>query len=117
MSSLDESLFKNLPRFKICAFQIISLIPEWARAYGVAEEAITRQLAYAHGWITTNPRRAPKNIPRFLFNWMRKAKEYGNLKVPEPAKLREPESVPDMSYEEMVLIRKCNMTPLKQVVK
>ena len=107
---MQEDIFINFPRFKEHSFRIVSLIPEWARAYQVPEQAILRQLSYAHAWINANPRKAPKRDPvRFLFNWMRLAQKYGNLKVPEPSKKVQPEKEPDMSFEEMVSIRKRNL--------
>lgn len=102
--------FEKLPKFKKDRFEIVSLIPEWAHAYQVPEEAIADQLAWAHGWISSNPKKAPKrSITRFLFNWLRKAKEYGNLRVRERPASRPMDPERDMTYEEMVAIRKANM--------
>jgi hypothetical protein len=73
--------FNQLPRFNSQAFRITSLLSEWAVAYEVHYLDIERQIRIAHAWCDANKRKAPKKDPvRFLFNWMRKAKEYGNLK-------------------------------------
>jgi len=103
--------FEKLPRFKNEASRIVALIPEWANAYEVPSQVIIRQLGFAHGWIGSNPKRAPKHdVVRFLNNWMRKAHEFGNLTVDKPQKAaalpQEPE--PDMTFEEMVAIRRRN---------
>ena len=95
------------------ALEIISLIPTWARAYGVSEDAIRRQIPYAYGWCVSNPRKAPKkDVVRFLFNWMKNAKRYGNLveEKPVPTNGAMPEPEPDMTYAEMVMIREKNFT-------
>jgi hypothetical protein len=98
-----EDLFRNLPKFKNDTLRIISLIPEWSRAYAVPESAIIHQLAYAHGWILTNPKKAPKkDVVRFLFNWMRAAQKHGNLRPP-PAKRAVPvlEPGPELSDNDL----------------
>lgn len=72
--------FSKLPRFKSVQYRIFELVDQWAEAYGVPREAILRQIPIAHAWQDSNPKRAPrKDQVRFLFNWMRKAKEHGNL--------------------------------------
>ncbi len=72
--------FDALPRFKQQAYSILTMIPVWAHAFEVDEKAIIRQLGWAHGWCECNKARAPKkNIVRFLFNWMTRAKKLGNL--------------------------------------
>lgn len=86
--------FSVLPRFKVQAYSIIQMIPVWAQALQVDEQAIIRQIAWAHGWCESNKAKAPKkNMVRFLFNWMVRAKKLGNLvsvtkhdlyKEPEP---------------------------------
>lgn len=110
--SLTLEDFQKLPKFRPSATKIIPLIPEWAQAYDVPVLAIEKQLAWAHGWILSNPKKAPKkDFVRFLFNWMRKAKEFGNLVVNDPRDTtpRAPDPEPDMSIEEMIAIRKQNM--------
>jgi hypothetical protein len=100
---------ENLPRFRDHSIKINELIPIWAQSYQVSEAAIERQILFAHGWIMSNPRRAPKrDIVRFLYNWMSKAKKMGNL-VQEKKIIPTMEKDPDMSYEEMVAIRKQNI--------
>lgn len=104
--------FRILPRFREHAYRITQLVAEWAIGYEVHQDAIIRQLGVAHAWISSNPRKAPKkDVVRFLFNWMRKAKEHGNLRVPVASRKREPEPEPEMTYEEMVEIRRRNMVP------
>src|ERR1700681_4236481 len=72
---------ESLNRFRDFKFQILQLIPEWARAYEVPEQEIMRQINEAHAWANANPSRAPKKLPvRFLHSWMRKAKQMGSLK-------------------------------------
>lgn len=72
--------FSRLNRFKGKQFEIVSLVSEWAMAYGVEPEAIERQIAIAHAWCNANPKKAPKKDPvRFLYNFMRIAKKMGNL--------------------------------------
>ncbi len=106
-----------MPKFKNSRFEILTLIPEWAHAYQVPEEAIADQLAWAHGWIASNPRKAPKrNVVRFIFNWLRKAKEYGNLRVRGRVATRPAEAEGDMTVDEMIAIRKRNFPrPLADV--
>lgn len=73
--------FDSMPLFKPHAYKIFKLIPQWAMAYGVSEKAIIKQIPIAHAWIQSNPGKGPKKqVTRFLFNWMRRAKEFGNLK-------------------------------------
>jgi len=72
--------FDKLPRFQKFKFQIVTRIPDWAHAYECSEAAVERQIDIAHAWCDANKRRAPRTDPmRFLFNWLRKAREYGNL--------------------------------------
>ncbi len=107
--------FNQIPRFKNSQFEIVTLVPEWARAYEVEEAAIERQIYIAHAWINSNKRRAPKrSYTRFLMNWMRKAMEYGNLKVPQVAVPRPPDPEGDMTIEELIEIRKKNFGSLRK---
>jgi hypothetical protein len=100
---------ENLPRFRDHACRINELIPVWAQSYQVSTAAIERQILFAAGWCASNPRRAPKrDVVRFLFNWMSKAKKMGNL-VEEKKIMPIVEIEPDLSYEEMVAIRKQNI--------
>lgn len=111
--------FNRLSRFKEFQFEILRLVPEWALAYGVSEEAILRQIPWAHGWCSSNPKKAPKsNVIRFLFNWMRKAKEMGTLRVPEVQAVNPSEIIPprDMTADEMMEIRRKNFGPLRHEV-
>lgn len=72
--------FDKLPRFKPQCVRILELIPQWAMAFSVDEKAIMRQLPIAHAWVVSNPGKGPKSqITRFLFHWMAKAKQFGNL--------------------------------------
>jgi len=107
-----ELNFEKLPRFKMHAMQIATLVPQWAEAHQVPHEAIVNQIYIAHAWADSNPKKAPKkNMARYLFNWMLQAKRYGNLKVPQKAQPRAPEVLPepDMSIQEMIAIRQQNM--------
>jgi hypothetical protein len=107
---MQELNFEKLPRFKNESVRIWSLIPQWAHAYQVSNEVIISQLYTAHAWIDSNPKRAPKKlVTRFLWSWMGQAKKYGNLRTPDKIKPRVAEPEPEMSYEEMVAIRKANM--------
>lgn len=102
--------FEKLPRFKSSAMKVLQLIPQWAHAHTVSEEAVVSQIYTAHAWCDSNPKRAPKkNVTRFLWSWMGSAKRYGNLRVPEKVAPRPVEAEPDMTFEEMVAIRKQNM--------
>lgn len=103
--------FEQFPRFKMASFQIVTLIPQWAKAYEVETEAIIRQIPIAHAWCNSNPKKAPKTNPvRFLHNWMRIAKKMGNLVSRQPdRRYKEQATEEDMSVEEMIEIRKRNM--------
>ncbi len=91
--------------------QIWALVPQWAHAYQVAQDAIVGQIYTAHAWCDSNPKKAPKRLfTRFLWAWMGQAKRYGNLKSkPAPQIPRAPEPEPDMTIEEMRAIRERNM--------
>ena len=100
---------ESLKRFRDFKYQITALLSEWAQAYEVSESAIERQISIAHAWCNANPKKAPKKDPvRFLHNWMRIAKKMGNL-VTKRSSYQESKSNEDMSFEEMVAIRKSNM--------
>lgn len=72
--------FNLLPRFKAFQFEIITRVPEWARAYEVDPPEIERQIPIAHAWCQNNRRKAPKkDIMRFLNSWMGIAKRSGSL--------------------------------------
>jgi hypothetical protein len=103
--------FAKLPRFKHHAMTILSLVPEWAHAHQVPEDAIRSQIYTAHAWCNSNAKKAPKkNVVRFLWSWMASAKRYGNLKTPQaPASPRPPDPEGDMTVEEMRAIRRQNM--------
>lgn len=104
--------FDKLPRFKSHSVQVFGLIPQWAYAHQVPDEAIINQLYIAHAWCDSNPKKAPKKqVSRFLWSWMAQAKRYGNLKVPQKNVPRAPEVIPeeDMTFEEMRAIREANM--------
>ena len=74
--------FSKWPRFQKDQYAIFDMVDEWATVYLTTREAIVRQLPFAHAWLSSNPQRIPrKNMVRFLNTWMRKADEYGNLKV------------------------------------
>ncbi len=104
--------FEKLPRFKNDSMKVWSLVPQWAHAHEVSEQAIIAQIYTAHAWCDSNPKRAPKKqVTRFLWSWMGQAKQYGNLKT-KPAETPKPkdyEENRDMTYEEMVAIRQQNM--------
>lgn len=105
--SLDFSL---LPRFRNGQARIFSLLREWAVAYKVPEAAIEDQIRTAHAWCNANPRKAPKkDAVRFLFNWMGKANKYGNLGSSRHENYHEPETKEDMTFEELIEIRKKNL--------
>lgn len=103
--------FEKLPRFIAHSMKIWQLIPEWARAHEVPEQAIISQLYIAHAWCNSNPKKAPKkNSVRFLHSWMIQAKRYNNLKVAQgPVAPRAPDVEGDMTIEEMQEIRRRNM--------
>lgn len=93
--------------------QIVLLIDEWARAYDVPRSEIIRQLPWAHGWCVTNPKKAPKkNVVRFLFNWLRKANQMGNLK-----KARIPEKLTHELVDDAPLTRAEQLEMHQQTVK
>jgi hypothetical protein len=103
--------FEKLPRWKKDSMAVWTLIPQWAHAHQVDEQAIIAQLYTAHAWCDSNPKKAPKKqVTRFLWSWMNAAKRYGNLKTKptEPAP-RPPQPEGDMTFEEMVQIRQRNM--------
>lgn len=103
--------FNQLPRFKKHQFEIVSLISEWAAAYEVNPAAIERQIPIAHAWANSNPKRAPKKDPvRFLYNWMRLAKQHGNLIAERRKTVRQEEvqTEPMMTQEEMDEIKRRN---------
>lgn len=78
LSMLD---FDRLPHLKPYSFKIFKCLAVWAQAYGVSERAIIRQLPIAEAWLASNEERCPKkNMTRFLNTWMKRAKEFGNLK-------------------------------------
>lgn len=92
--------FNSLPRFKPQAYGILQMIPVWAKSFEVDEKAIVRQIPWAHGWCESNKAKAPKkNMVRFLFNWMSRAKKLGNL-VSIPVSDHYKETVP---HEDEVL--------------
>lgn len=92
------------------SLEIMALIDTWARAYRVPREAIIRQIPIAFAWSKSNKNKAPKkNVIRFLFNFMRKAQEFGNLRVPPAAGPQPKDLETDLTYEEAVAIRKQNM--------
>lgn len=102
--------FDKLPRFKHEAIKILSLVSQWAFALKVPEDAVVQQVYTAHAWANSNPKKAPKkNVTRFLDSWMKSAQRWGNLRVSTPSIPRAPEKEPEMSYDEMVAIRKANM--------
>lgn len=71
-----------MPLFKPQAYKIIQLIPVWAQAYQVDEQAIIKQIPIAYAWCVANKEKAPKkNYARFLNVWMGNAKKFGNLVV------------------------------------
>jgi len=99
-----------LPRFKNDQFEIITRIPEWARAFQVEPREIERQIGIAHAWINNNPKKGPKkSVMRFLNNWMSIADRKQSLRrnYREAPKIVDVE--PDMTFEEMVEIRRRNM--------
>lgn len=108
MSELD---FRTLPNWMPDALEIMALVETWAKAYEVPREAIIRQIPIAYAWAQSNKKKAPrKNVVRFLFSWMKQAKKWGNLRVPEVKKPKvEEQANYDMSVEEMIAIRKANM--------
>ena len=102
--------FSTLPRFKEKSTEIFELIPEWCVAYGVTSDAIIRQIQIAHAWCNANKKKAPRvDVVRFLWNWMQRAKQYGNLESRKPQEKKATEKETDLTYEEMVEIRRRNM--------
>lgn len=93
------------------ALEIQALVETWARAYEVPREAVIRQIPIAYAWCMSNKNKQPKkNVIRFLFNFMRLAKKYGNLTTTEKKLYQEaPAAAEDMSFEEMRQIRLKNM--------
>lgn len=49
--------------------KIETLLTEWKRAYPSVD--IKSQLAWAHSWLSSNPKNMKKDLPRFLNNWMK----------------------------------------------
>jgi hypothetical protein len=72
--------FSKLPLFAKSLYQVVEGVGRWAEVYGTSQEAIERQILLAHEWLVSN-KTTRKNVTRFLFNWMRIAKEMGNLTV------------------------------------
>lgn len=107
--------FSPFVRFQQVRFKIISLIPEWAQAYQVDEQAIERQIGIAHCWCNANPKKAPKKDPvRFLNNWMRLAKKMGSLvSQPIDRTYKEKPAEEDLSIDEMREIRRRNFPQYK----
>ena len=110
MEDLD---FRTMPLWMSHSLEILALVETWARAYNVSREAILRQIPIAYAWCQSNKNKAPKkNVIRFLFNFMRKAKEFGNLKVEQPGKLyKEAPAQEDMTLDELAEIRRRNFPP------
>lgn len=107
MSSMD---FDKLPRFQGFQVQIICRVSEWADLFEVTPEEIERQINLSHGWIQNNPKKAPKTeIMRYLYNWLLIAQRKNSLLKKPRENYREISIEPDMTYEEMVSIRKQNM--------
>ena len=108
MTDLD---FRLMPKWMPEALEIQALIETWARAYDVPREAIIRQIPIAYAWCMSNKNKQPKkNVIRFLFNFMRKAKEFGNLTVaPKQNLYKEEKTDDDMTIEEMQEIRRRNL--------
>lgn len=103
-----------MPRFKGCQYQIMSLVDDWAGAFEVPRESIERQIPIAHSWCQSNPRKAPKrNVPRFLFNWMSKAKQYGSLGNHKRVSYKEekPEEDEVMTADDFAAMRKAIRRP------
>lgn len=106
--------FEKLPRFKGFQLDIHCQIPVWADAYRVEQTEIERQIDMAHVWAVNNPKRAPrKDIMRYLNNWMALAEQKGSMRRQDrrsgqDRRVVNPDPEPDMSYEEMVEIRKRN---------
>lgn len=103
--------YTKLPRFKMNAFEISNLIPQWAEAYEVPVAAIIRQIPIAHAWADSNPKKAPKkNMTRFLHTWMRNAKKYGNLiAAPLDRRYHDAPLEADMTMAELKEIQRRNM--------
>lgn len=108
MPDLD---FRLMPKWMPEALEIQALVDTWARAYEVPREAILRQIPIAYAWAQSNKKAGPKkHVIRYLFNFMRKAKEFGNLTVKAKEIIfKEQPVADDLTFEEMVEIRKRNM--------
>jgi|SRR6266403_3648353 len=106
--------FSYLQKFKSFQFEIVTRIPDWARVYQVPEEEIERQIGIAHAWWVNNPKRGPKkDIMRYLHNFFAIAERKGSMRAyPKDRAYKEPAPAPDMTYDEMVEIRKRNMGDL-----
>lgn len=106
---MDDIDFYTMPLWMPDALDIMALINTWAKAYEVPREAIIRQIGLAYAWAQSNKKKAPKKqITRFLNSWMRLAKKHGNL-VTEHKNYQETETQEDLTFEEMVAIRKKNL--------
>lgn len=101
--------FEKLPRFRESALQIVCKVSEWSELFKVEPDEIERQIGWAHGWIDNNPRKAPKNVMRYLYNWMLTAQRMGSMRPRKEKEKPKVLEVVDMSYEEMVEIRRRNM--------
>jgi hypothetical protein len=109
--------FNRLPKFRTFQMQILAMVPEWAMAYDVPEAEILRQIPWAHGWILSNPRKAPKkDMVRFLFNWMRKSHQMGTLRKHRPPEQLHHAIEPDapLTQEELLAMHKQTISALKR---
>jgi hypothetical protein len=97
--------FDLMPKFKPHSVRIFELIPIWAHAYQVDEQAVMRQIPIAYAWYLANPSKFPKkNVCRALNTWMKKAKEFGNLMPTQNSKLYKENIPPEserLTYEEI----------------
>jgi hypothetical protein len=102
--------FEKLPRFKMNALEIVCKVPEWSEIFKVEPQEIERQIGWAHGWCDCNKARAPKrNVMRFIYNWLCIAQRKGSFLKQPRKNFKEADWTPDMTFEEMVEIRRRNM--------
>lgn len=108
----------DLPRFKSFHFLITCQVPVWAKAFGVEENEIERQIGIAHAWADNNPKKAPKrDVMRYLQNWMQIAEREGSLRRGAKSVLYKDDAKDgDMTPEEMQEIRRRNLGERKSNV-
>lgn len=76
---MDEDVLKGLKLFEnnySLRTKILFLMEEWKKMCPSVD--VKNQVAWAHYWLLSNPRKMKKDLARFLANWM-KSEEKRNL--------------------------------------